>query len=298
VLHPQQAVGGARVNCTTCHEPLGEESRPQHPTCRALDVAGDDVAAELFGIMRAGIIGQPRSAQRMIGPSEIGVPCDRRLGYRMAGTEQVNRTDEVAWKPFIGTAAHEQFADMLARHEASAVRDTGQRWHVEERVSVGTVMGVPVTGTCDVFDAHTGTVADWKFTTRNKIREDYRTHGPGEQYRVQAHLYGRGWQRAGYEVRTVMILFLTRDGEFTDRHVWHETYDEQVAVTALERLSSIATAIEHLGPEFTLPTLPTADAWCRYCPWFKASSTDISRSCPGHPQEAQVPPSLTQLIGA
>lgn len=286
------------MNCTTCGEPTDYAERPQHAGCPALPVPGDIVASELFDIIGTGIKGQPRNSQRMIGPSEIGVPCDRRLGYRLAGTDPVNRVDDIAWKPFIGTAAHEQFADILARHEAHQVRDTGQRWHVEERVSVGTVMGVPVTGTCDVFDAHTGTVADWKFVTRNKIRETYRPHGPGEQYRAQAHLYGRGWQRAGYDVRTVMVVFFTRDGEFSDRHVWHEPYDEQIALAALARLESIAQAIEHLGPDFTLPTLPTADAWCNFCPYFKTASADISRSCPGHPQEATATPTLTQLIGA
>lgn len=286
------------MNCTTCGQEMTVTERPQHPTCDALDVHPDMVATELLGIVKDAIVGTPRSQQQRIGPSEIGVPCDRRLGYRLAGVEQVNKVDDVGWKPFIGTAAHEQFADFIARHEAKQVRDTGQRWHVEERVSVGTVAGVSIEGTTDVFDAHTGTVVDWKFATRNKIRETYRPHGPGEQYRIQAHLYGRGWQRAGYPVRHVMIVFLTRDGEFTDRHVWHEPYDEQVAVDALARLESIATAIEHLGPEFTLPTLPTADAYCRYCPWFKANAADLSRSCPGHPQEAQEAPSLSNLIGA
>ena len=273
--------------CLACDQPLTEITGLRlHPTC---DGRPDVHVSEVFDLVQQAIVGQPRSRQKRIGPSEIGVPCDRRLGYKLAGVPEVNRVGDVPWKPYVGTAVHEQMANVMARHELQRLAEDGAspRWHVEERVSVGEVNGVEITGSCDLFDEHAGDQWDWKFTTRNKIREEYRPHGPGDQYRIQAHLYGRGWQRAGYQVRNVGVIFMTRDGEFTDRHVWHQPYDEQVALDALDRLGSIALALDSLGPEFTIPTLPTADAYCRFCPWFKANTTTISRSCPGHPREAQ-----------
>jgi hypothetical protein len=285
------------TTCRACWEPLDPVTGIRvHPTCES---SPDAAISEVFDLVQRAIVGQPRNTQKRIGPSEMGVPCDRRIGYKLAGVPEVNDRG-VAWKPYVGTSVHEQMATIMARDEVDRMQreDYEERWLVEERVSVGHVNGVEITGSCDLFDQWQGAVWDWKFTTRNKIRESYRPHGPGEQYRVQAHLYGRGMQRAGREVRSVGIVFLTRDGEWTDRHVWHEPYDEQVAIAALERASSIALAIDALGPDFTLPTLPTADAYCNFCPWHKTNATTLSRSCPGHPREAQATQSLATLIGA
>jgi hypothetical protein len=256
------------------------------------------LATELFILIEQAIIGQPRSQQRRIGPSELGVPCDRRIGYRLAGIEPAQDRG-AAWKPYVGTALHEQIGTVIATHEVGRMSqpDYVERYKVEERVSVGEIGGVEITGSCDLFDVKHGAVWDWKFVTRNKIREQYRPHGPGDQYRTQAHLYGRGWQRQGYDVRTVGVIFMTRDGELADRHVWQEAYDEQVAVAALDRATSIASAITALGSDFTIPTLQTADAHCRFCPWFRDGATNTAQACPGHPQERNEH-TIAQLIGA
>ena len=286
------------TTCLVCSEDLTEVTGIRvHPGCTPNP---DVLVTELFQIIERTIIGQPRSQQRRIGPSEIGVPCDRRIGYRLAGVEPVNDRG-VAWKPYIGTAVHEQMADMMAKAELERWEDDldpGERWKVEERVDVGDIGDWPITGSCDLFDIHNGAVWDWKFTTRNQIREHYRPHGPGDQYRIQAHLYGRGFARQGYDVRTVGVIFFTRDGEFTDRHVWHEAYDEQIAVDALTRASGIQSALDSLGPDFTLPTLETAEAHCRFCPWYRAGTSLIAQACPGQAQETAAPKSLSQLIGA
>jgi hypothetical protein len=79
-----------------------------------------------------------------------------------------------------------------------------------------------------------------------------------------------------------MIAFLPRNGELADAHIWHEPYDEQVAVDALQRLAGIDLTTRMLGVK-ALPLLPTADAWCVHCPFFLANSTDLERGCPGDP---------------
>lgn len=282
--------------CLVCKEALTPVTGILvHPCC---DTNPDVLATELFQMIEASIVGQPRSQQRRIGPSELGVACDRRIGYRLAGVEPVNDRG-AAWKPYVGTAVHEQMANVMAKAELerfAADHDTSQRWLIEERVSVGEIGDTEITGSCDLFDVHNGAVWDWKFTTRNQIREHYRPHGPGDQYRIQAHLYGRGYARAGYDVRTVGVIFMTRDGEFTDRHVWHEPYDEQIAVDALTRASGIQAALDALGPEFTIPTLATADAHCRFCSWYRPGQTNDARSCAGHEIVDQKPKTVAEAL--
>ena len=280
------ATAVAAATCLACRGPLTPVGTLRiHPGC---DISPDLVASELFAIIGNAIDNQPRSLQKRIGPSEIGIPCEKRIGHILARTPVVNARG-VAWKPFVGTAVHEQFANIFARHEVNRYGDGTDptitpRWHVEERVSPGLVLnGVDIDGSCDLLDEQTGTAIDWKITTKNKIREHYRPHGPGSQYRVQAHEYGLGWQRAGYDVRTVMIVFFTRDGDFTDRHVWSEPFDPQIALAAHDRVRRVQTALDALGPDQALPMLGMAESWCSFCPWHKRGATDLARACPGVP---------------
>lgn len=276
------------MKCPSCKQPidiaLTRAGLGLHPACDPLDVHPDIVASELFSIIATGITAQPRSTQRRIGPSELGAPCDRRVGYKLAGTPEVNRQG-VPWKPAVGTAVHSMIADFLAAHEIATFETSGlsPRWHVEERVTVGTIGDTAITGSCDLFDAHSGLVIDWKTTSPNQLREKYRPHGPGEQYEVQAMLYGLGWENAGHAVRNVMLVFLVRDGDFDQRYVWSAPYDRERALAALARATSIQLALDALGPDFTIETLPTSDSFCRYCPWFKKGSSTLASACPGHP---------------
>lgn len=291
------------VLCVACDEridlALTRSGHALHPGCDPLNRSPDQVATELFGIVADAVTNSPRSLQTRIGPSEAGSPCHRRIGYTLAGTPRVNIAG-MAWKPAVGTAVHAMFADIIAAAEvARAGGDPyAQRWHVEERVGAGTYGpdGVTLDGSCDLFDAWTGTSFDWKFTTRNRIREHYRPHGPGDQYRVQAHLYGLGWARRGHPVAHVAVIFMTRDGEYTDRHVWHEPYDEKVALGALRRLDETAYLLHDLGPAITLPMLPMAESYCGNCPWWSRGATDPTRACPGVTSPKSQPVSLAEVL--
>lgn len=272
------------TTCLVCNEPMTIVGEIRvHPTC---EVDPNVSVTDIYTIITDSITNMPRSQQKRIGPSEIGHPCDRRIGHKLAGTPEVNARG-VAWKPYVGTAIHEQMADLFAKHEIARFGDgsddtVSPRWHVEERVTVGEIDGTPIVGSCDLFDSAYGVVHDHKFTSKNQIVRNYRPKGPGSQYRVQAHLYGRGFARQGYDVRHVSILFATRDGEYSDRYVWTEPYDEQVAIDGLERVAGIKGAIDILGPEVAIPTLPMVASYCSNCPFYKtgASVTD-ARSCPG-----------------
>lgn len=241
----------------------------------------DILAGELLDIIADAIANQPRTLQKRIGPSEIGTPCTRKLGYRFLDHPEQDRP--TAWKPTIGTAVHEHLAGIFDRYNVdnAAEYDGQERFYVETRLSVGEIAGEEITGSSDLFDRTTLTNWDWKIVGPTQLIK-HRTQGPGDQYRTQAHLYGRGWQRAGIGCDTVGVIFLPRNGEFADAHVWFEPYDEQVAVDALRRADGVELAVRQLGHR-ALTLLDTAPDYCGSCQFFRAGSTDLTTGCPGDP---------------
>lgn len=239
------------------------------------------VGRELLDLIRGAIERHPRSLQTELGPSEIGAACARRLGYKMLG--QPERTNQPPnWKATVGTAMHTWLEGVLDDDNLDYAEQAGkgqERWYVETRVNVGEIDGETITGSCDVFDRVTGTVIDWK-TSGKTMLQKYTRKGPSPEYRTQAHLYGRGWQRRGMTVRHVMIVFMPRDGELADSYVWHEPYDEQVAIDGLQRATGIAVATKAMGHD-ALAQLPTAESYCRHCPFYSPGSTDLRVGCPG-----------------
>lgn len=242
----------------------------------------DLLADELLWIIADALANHPRNLQRAIGPSEVGGPCARQIGYKQLGADVVN-TAEHNWKAGVGTAVHAMLERVLDGYNLMFADSVGgqERFLVEHKVNVGQIGGVDIWGSDDVYDRVTATVVDWKTTTPEKLR-DYRANGPGPQYRAQAHLYGRGLTAQGYPVDTVMLVFLLRNGRLRDSYVWHEPYDEQVALDALARAEAIDTVVK-AGGTAALALLPTADHYCTTCPFFKAQSSDLAAGCPGDP---------------
>jgi hypothetical protein len=227
------------------------------------------LVAELDGLIEAHINNAPRSLQTAIGPSELGIPCDLRLGYKLAGHPQVNTDQPLSWKAWIGTNVHTENGE--------------DRYLLEERVTVGGVNGEDICGNCDLYVD--GVVLDWKIPGGSTLRK-YKKEGPGEQYEVQAHMYGLGWENRGYPVSDVAIYFLPRDQEWRQRHLWTAPYDRQRALNALSRVDGIAKLTAALGPQ-VFPLLRRRESWCRSCPWLKPGSTDLTRGCPGDPDVAE-----------
>ena len=218
----------------------------------------------------------PRSQQKQIGPSELGTVCVRALAHKLNGDDEPPRSP--ALKPQVGTWCH----DGLERTMRDANKRYGtERYLLERRVDVGEVNGSPVTGSCDLYDVLTGTVVDWKWLGKPSL-DQMRRKGAKPVYRVQAHLYGRGYVRAGYPVHNVMIVGLPRDGELAQCTTWHEPYNEQITIDALARATAIAQLVDALGIEQTLKFYPECDD--RYCAWCASprrySATPIS--APNH----------------
>lgn len=232
-----------------------------------------DLHRDLLDVIEHAITHSPRSLQTKIGPSEIGTPCDRCLGHKLAGTAQL--PGPVPWLAAIGTAVH-AWLDSVFIDDALAKSARGEepRWISEARVNVGEIDGEPIEGTCDLFDVETETTVDWKIVGATTLKSA-RSIGPSPVYRVQAHLYGRGWTRArGRAVRHVAICYLPRNAATLDHgHWWTEPYDEQIALDALARADALAKAIRISGPDRVLPKLQRLDG-CLDCARYPRYPTD------------------------
>lgn len=240
---------------------------------------------ELLGVIRRAIDSHERSQQKALGPSEVGHPCARRLGYQLLDYDE--RPDqEPNWKAAVGTMMHTGFEEFFRADNAAHYEPDMVRWILEETLYCGQIGNQPLLGHCDLYDQVTATVVDWKTSDLRKIRK-YRASGVSDQYRIQAHIYGRGWALRGYRVDRVALMFLVRDGQLRDQYFWSEPYDEQVALDAIARVEGIARTTTALG-DAALPLLPTADAWCTFCPFYKKGATDLTTGCPGDPA-GQVP---------
>jgi hypothetical protein len=236
-----------------------------------------EIAAQVTQIMAAAMRNHPRSLQAAPGPSELGTPCGRRLAYKVLDWARPN-DDRDQWLSTIGTAVHSWQADTF---EAENRRLGRARYLIEQRVH----LPEGISGSCDLFDTDDPqTVLDWKITGLDRIKK-YARSGPGDQYRIQAHLYGLGWLLAGYQPKRVAIVFLPRGGLLAGLHVWTEPFDPQVAVDAIKRYRTTVLALAHLDPERNpgrWAMFPTADAFCTWCPYFLPGSTDLGKGCPGH----------------
>ncbi|MEU4332355.1 hypothetical protein [Nonomuraea dietziae] len=244
-----------------------------------------DQQTELDGLIEAHIRNQPRTLQKEPGPSELGIPCDLRLGYKLAGHPETNVDQPLNWKAWIGTNVHTGLQELLTLANMARPgwsEDGIDRYELEQRITVGQVDGTDISGNSDLYVD--GVVWDWKIPGGNTLRK-YKKEGPGEQYEVQGHVYGLGHELAGRPVTDIAIYFLPRDQEWKQRYLWSAPYDRQRALDALSRGDGIAKLVHALGPA-AFPLLKRKASWCRSCPWLLPGSTDLARGCPGDPDVA------------
>lgn len=256
-LHERDTDLGTHVDC----DPHEKERM------RRLDPVPPPTLPDLTDALRVFDNGKERSMQKAIGPSEIGVPCDRRLGYALRNATK--QPGELGWAPIMGTAIHAAIGGALT----VANNELGRtRWLIEQRVQPD----LEVFGSCDCYDCDTDTVIDWKLVGQSTI-DKVRRHGPGDQYEKQAHIYGRGWQRAGRNPRFVRIVFLPRSSHrISDGFEWTAPYSREIAEAALVRLHTVAAELDALDvdnhPErwAEVAATPTSDA-CWFCPYHRKS---------------------------
>lgn len=252
------------------------------PTLDGLRVDPDESGRQLLALVGHSIQAHPRSQQKTLGPSEVGQSCERRIGYTLLETEPFNAlADQPAWLPAIGTAMHDQLERWM-QADNSRWPSEPDRWLTEVKLFCGMYDGRALTGSCDLYDTLDRIVWDWKVVGDTQLKK-YRVHGPGQQYRTQAHLYGRGWTNRGQVVDHVGVVFLPRNQPSLDKaYIWHEPYDEQVALQGLERIERISKTVTALKTQ-ALPVLPPSESYCHFCPFFAAGSPDLTTGCPGAP---------------
>lgn len=226
--------------------------------------------ADARGIIERAITHQPRSLQRLIGPSEIGTPCDHCLAAKLAGWAQTE--DGIPWLPYIGTAVHAQLENVFIEHETSrnAPHTTGLRYLTEARVMVGHIGGQEIWGSTDLVDLAAGMTVDWKIVGASTLKKA--KAGPSPVYRVQADLYAKGWNDAGYRVDHVAIAYLPRNAVSLDQAIWwtapHDRARAEAALARAEALHQNLTALASISDtarDAWISQLPRdADCWdCR-----------------------------------
>lgn len=228
-----------------------------------------------------------RAGQALIGPSELGDPCRRKLAYRIAGLPSVNKAVD-PWPALVGTAIHWWVETTIKRFQDTA---GGQRWLTEFTVHPDDL----VLGRVDLVDLEIEGVWDLKTMGSDKLKEFRELTAQAEQdpdswsdqlkgYRTQIHLYGLGVTRAGLPIKRVGLIAVPRSGWLSSMVVWSEPYDELIAYAALARLYEIAEQVIELAaderPEQIYAIEATPSRMCSFCNFYTPEPVN-GVGCPG-----------------
>lgn len=228
----------------------------------------------------------PRTLQQHLGPSELGVPCDRQVAGKMAALPATNHVAD-PWPSIVGTACHAWAAEAFTADNA---RGGLLRWIAEQRVTPHP----DHPGTADLYDALERAVVDHKFlgeSSMAKIRKDWPRH-----YLVQLLLYGLGYFLMGLPVERVVLAAYPRTAASLDGlYVLERRFTDETGSVAPENVALLAEvfadtdrrrqqADELLAGRLRLmdiPAEPDGDT-CYFCPFYRPQSAkDSGPGCPG-----------------
>jgi hypothetical protein len=264
------------MNCLACGLEMSVLLTPDqvtHPTCLMIEepVEGEDpfsvlLKQELVEIIKWQARRNPREWQTNIGPSEIGNPCDRHIGYRLVDVPAIN-VESDPWASIVGTAIH-SWLDKAVR-EWNSLQDSEAKYLTETEL----VLDEIVTGHADLYDVGKEAVIDWKTAGADVMRKVV-NQGPPDGYKIQTHIYGYLFERAGFPVKKVALVFLPRASTLSKIYVWSADYSRTVAETALARMYGIARRVLELD----ILTKGNGHRWeqleatpgnhCGFCPWY------------------------------
>lgn len=248
----------------------------------AMSDRGKEIAARLREIFYAYTnrnSSDNRSAQKRMGPSEAGSPCDRQIAMKLLGVTPVNPQE--GWAPFVGTAVHVELAKMFDWANGSG----SGRYVTEMRVNLPSEY-VP-RGTLDVIDRVLYLVGDHKLMGRYSL-DKLIQEGPSETYLVQGQIYGLGAVLAGERVREIAIIGWPRQESTLDKLYVHVMpFDRKVAEAALARVDRIAQDVKGLNQPAVAESVmdvarqfPAGDD-CKWCPFHLKGDKNMERGCPG-----------------
>ena len=211
-------------------------------------MAIEDPKELLLHVLHAKDASRDRSTQTEVGPSEIG-GCRRKVWYRLNAQPATNE-NQSKLAAIMGTAIHAAIEEAIG-----AIDPEGKEYLVETEVAFGDMKAH-----VDLFVPSTGAVIDWK---TSKVRN--MSYFPSNQQRWQVQIYGYLLSKNGYEVKTVNLVAIARDGNEKDVKVHTEPYDETMALAALSWLENVKASKELPAPE--------KDAsFCKdYCQYYDAT---------------------------
>lgn len=240
------------------------------PAANAIPLAaGAGLAARVAEVIWSADQNAPRSRQREVGPSELGIGCSRQIAYKLAGTDPVNMTiDPLA--AIVGTAMHTWMA--------TTFRSLGPpgRYLVEHKISF---RGVP--GTLDLYDRRDRTVIDWKFPRRAKANR-MRAGGPPRHYVWQGQTYAAGLVEQGETPERIAVVYIPVDGTLDDAFAFVWPVEPNVAAEAADRLDTVRTqwGNDAEGHPGQVPAQPSR--LCPWCPFHRPKwAGDLDVACPG-----------------
>lgn len=227
-----------------------------------------------------------RTVQKHLGPSELGVECDRQVAGKLAGIPTTNHVVD-PWPSIRGRALHAFAEDVFGSDNA---RHALLRWITEQKVTPHPEHP----GTADLYDACEYCVDDHKFlgeSSMAKIRK-----GWPRKYLVQLLLYGLGYWLLGLPVRRVAVIaypataasldgLFVRDHDFADEH-------NQIRPDVLELLAEVFADTDRRKVQaaqieagrlrlMDVPAAPDGDE-CFFCPFYRPQAAkDSGPGCPG-----------------
>jgi len=227
----------------------------------------------------------PRTLQQHLGPSELGVACDRQVVGKLAALPATNHVVD-PWPSILGTAAHAWAADAFL---ADNVR-RGLRWVAEQKVTPHPEHP----GTADLYDAAEWAVVDHKFlgeSSMAKIRKD-----PPRHYVVQLLLYGLGYRNLGLPVRRIVLAAYPRTAaSLAGLYVWERTFSDAAGQLLPENVALLEEVFAQTAHRKVLtqqlleqrisfddvPIAPDGDV-CFFCPFYRPQAArDGQFGCPG-----------------
>lgn len=237
-------------------------------------------AAELRQVVYEQSRNAARTLQHHLGPSELGVACDRQVVGKLVGEPATNHVAD-PWPSIVGTAVHSwlayAFTDWNARHGLV-------RWLAEQRV----VPHPEHAGTADLYDAAEQTVVDHKVLGESSMAKVRSAAGPPLHYQIQLLLYGKGYRLLGLPVRRVVLAAYPRTASTLDGlYVWERATGEQDDALIAEVFALTdrrkAMAAEVLAGTRQLTTVPIApeDDLCYFCPYYRPQARDGGPGCSG-----------------
>ncbi len=237
-----------------------------------------DLKAEMMTMVRMYEEFTPRKMQMALGPSDLGIECDRRLAYKVSGVVGFNQGDP--WAAFVGSSIHTRLEAVIKKYSER----TDGTWLIEKKVEVTS----EISGRADL--VHGDLVIDIKSASPDVIKKLPET-GPRQSYITQLQVYAYGLNRMGHEINKVAFAFVPRNGRLDDIYCWADKYRPEIAEKALRRVYGFARRLEQLdilnNPDLweSVPAQPDY-LYCQYCSLFnKAMGPDdpaTDKGCAGY----------------